>query len=459
MFSFSMQNLRRNPKDTAFFAFSILMTSAIIAIFFCIINNPYYGDSGAAIPSGYENADNIINTYQMSQDALINAFDRGIGSGIFTVMLSVLIIAICIMTIFFSHNFYLITKAKDLGILLMSGCSSAKLVKFLVVQNFVVILCISPIGILLGLCCSPLLNALIYARMGISAPIFVLPWTSFAYAWMSMVLVSVWLVILDFGFVVRCDSLDSLLKQRTQMKGRKSKGVFLQLVYLLVYLSSILFILSYPVEYVTMIYMIYVGVFVYFGAVNVFRYVLPNVLAWLQKHLFFDDPHRLLSLANIQYSVANSSQLVTLVLLSTSILFYYLCKFQQEPATWMIVMFTYVVIMVLVITCIIYKLASDAFSKEKIYARMCCIGYLKKDIKKVIRQEVFGFYFAIFFVAFFPLLAILWTYVHAHQASIAFLCTLLGIFFLFLFAGACIMNVLYQKLILHETLGHVQVQE
>lgn len=41
--SFSLQNLRRNPKDAAFFAFSIIMTTAVIMVFFCIISNPYFG--------------------------------------------------------------------------------------------------------------------------------------------------------------------------------------------------------------------------------------------------------------------------------------------------------------------------------------------------------------------------------------------------------------------------------
>lgn len=446
MFSFTMRNLSRNPKDTAFFACSILMTSAIITIFFCIINNPYFGDTGMPIPQGYES---YAGSYAPSNNALINAFDQGIGSGIFTIMLSVLVIAICIMTIFFSHNFYLRGKTKDIGVMLMSGCSVGKLLRFLVTQNFIVVAIGSSIGILLGMSINPLMNALIYAQMNLDVSIFVFTWSSAGFASMTMIMLSVWLVILDYGFIIRCDSLDTMLKEETKMKGRNAKPMIKKCCYVALYLGSIAFILSYPVAYVSMYLMVYIGALIYFGAVNVFKYVIPDLLGYYQRKYVSTNKHLVLSLANIQYSVANSSQLVTLILLSTTILYYYLCKFIDDSATWSVVMFTYIVIMVLIITCIIYKLSSDALSKEPIYARMLCIGYLRKDIKRVIAQEIFGFYAMILLVAAAPLLSILYMYMRAHVISFVFLLEMFGIFIGFLIVGAIIMYCIYIKMIHH----------
>lgn len=456
MFSFSLQNLRRNPKDTVFFAFSIFITAAIITIFFCIINNPYFGKvEGMRIPAGSMDP----MSYDPGNLALVHAFDQGIGSGIFTIMLSVLIIAICIMTIFFSHNFYLSSKTKDIAIMLMSGCSVAKLLKFLIVQNFTVIVIGSPIGVILGMLVTPILNVVIYHAMGLDVSPFALPWSSTMYALFTMFMISVWLVLLDYGFIVRSASLNELLKERSRMKGRKAKSLLKQITYSGIYIGSVVFILSYPVEDVSMIYMVYVGAFIYFGAVNVFRYVIPDIMAYLQRRFCFEHKHLLLSLANIQYSVANSSQLVTLVLLTTSILFYYLCKFQNDIATWLVVMFTYIVILVLVIACIIYKLANDALTKEPIYERMLCIGYLRTDLKKVIAQEVFGFYAFVFLVALPPLLAILYVYLAADIITLGFLIQMLGIFFVALLIGAILMQRIYCKLILHVGARRERTQE
>lgn len=445
MIAFSLQNLRRNPKDTGFFAFSILITSAIITIFYCIINNPYFGKTGLQIPAGSMDP----MSYDPGNLALVAAFDQGIGSGIFTIMLSVLIIAICIMTIFFSHNFYLASKTKDIGIMLIGGCSSAKLLRFLIVQNFIVILIASPIGILVGMAAAPILNSMIYTQMQIDVSPLILPWSSAGYALFTMLMISVWLVILDYGFVIRSASLNDLLKERSKMKGRRMKSPLTRLTYSVIYIGSIGFILYYPVEDVNMIFMIYVGAFIYFGAVNVFRYVIPEIMSYLQRKFFFANKHYLLSMANIQYSVANSSQLVTLVLLSTSILFYYLCKFQYDMATWLVVMFTYIVMLVLVITCIIYKLSNDALTKQPIYQRMLCIGYLKKDLTSVIKQEVYGFYLLIFLVAIPPLAAILFIYFAADLITLSFFFQMILLFFGSLLIGAILMNAIYQKLILY----------
>lgn len=297
---------------------------------------------------------------------------------------------------------------------------------------------------------SPLLNMMIYAQMGIQVSPFLLAWSSAGYALFTMLMISVWLVILDYGFIIRSASLNELLKERSKMKGRKTKSVLHKVCYSIIYIGSVMFILSFPVEDVSMVFMIYVGIFIYFGAVNVFRYVIPAILMYIQKKLFLANKHALLSLANIQYSVANSSQLVTLVLLSTSILFYYLCKFQDDMATWLVVMFTYLVILVLIITCIIYKMANDALTKEPMYERMRYIGYLRSDLRMVITQEVFGFYILVFIVALPPLLAILYIYVEAGVITTLFLIQMLGIFFIALCIGAIIMNVIYQRLVIRE---------
>ena len=42
---FAYDNLKRNPKNAYFFAFSIIVASAVITLFFSILGNPYYGIS------------------------------------------------------------------------------------------------------------------------------------------------------------------------------------------------------------------------------------------------------------------------------------------------------------------------------------------------------------------------------------------------------------------------------
>lgn len=445
MLRFSYQNLRRNPSDTLFFAGAIWITSAIVTIFFCIIKNPYYVDSTYRMPGGFPG----ITYYNPSNDGLLQAFDMGIGNGIFTIMLSILMIAICIMSIFYSHTYYLTAKSKDIGIMLLSGCTVKKLIDFLIVQNILIVMVVTPMGIPIGLLVTPFLNKMIYAQMAIDASTFVLTLEMVGYPLIIMSLVSIWLVILDYGFVIRSASLLELMKEQKAMKGRKHKPMLLRCLYVAVYLTSIGFILYYPIEHVNMIFMGYLATFIYIGAVNVFRYVLPELLAYIQRTYFYAHKHLLLSLANLQYSLANSSQLITMILLSTSILYYYLCRFLEDKATWLVILFTYIVVLLLIITCIAYKLCNDVNAKQPIYQRMLCVGFLKRDIQQVILQEVFGFYSMILLVALPPLLTILYIYKIADVISIGFLLALLGSFILALAFGGWMMYHLYQKWILH----------
>lgn len=449
---FSLQNLRRNPKDAAFFAFSIIMTTAVIMVFFCIISNPYFG-AGNGMVGTYSYSD-----YDQSIQMIVS-MDQGVGSGIFTTMLSILIIAICITTIFFSNNFFLLTKTKDLGIMMMSGCNLVKVGKFLIVQNFAVILLTAPLGGILGLCISPLLNYIIYSAMNIQAPIFAFNWIALGETVFTVFMVCVWLVILDSGFVYRCDSLDALLKARKQMKARKHQNMFLRCVYTLVYVLSLFFIYTYPLKQVTFIYMIYIGVFIYFGISNLYRYVLPEVISWIQKKFFSANKHWLLSLGNLQYSVVGSNTLVTIILLSTTVLVYYLCKFRHDKATFAVVLFSYVVVLFLVSICLIYKLAMDAMSKEVIFTRLRCIGYLEADIKKIIHQEVFGFYGLLVLLSIPQIIIITSNYAKADIITMPFAGILLVLFIISVSIAALFTNHVYQKIILQASLTQQLEQE
>ena len=122
---FSYTNLRRKPADAFFFAFSMFSASLVITMFFAIIANPYYG------------SESLRNASAMSQDgmSLVASFDGGIGSGIFTMMLSLFMIFICILTVFFSNKFFLMSKTHDIGVMMISGSSIIRIAKFLIVDR------------------------------------------------------------------------------------------------------------------------------------------------------------------------------------------------------------------------------------------------------------------------------------------------------------------------------------
>ncbi|MCB6423236.1 hypothetical protein, partial [[Clostridium] scindens] len=84
----------------------------------------------------------------------------------------------------------------------------------------------APIGALAGCCVFPLVNHVIYLSMHIQAPVFVFSSAALGYCITTLLIVSVWLVIVDAGFVYRMDSMNELLRARQSMNpiGKQKQG-------------------------------------------------------------------------------------------------------------------------------------------------------------------------------------------------------------------------------------------
>lgn len=392
--------------------------------------------------------------------SLVAAFDGGVGSGIFTMMLSMFMIFICILTVFFSNKFFLMSKTHDIGVMMISGSSIIRVAKFLIAQNFMIMAVAAPLGALMGCCIFPLVNHVIYLSMNIQAPVFVFSSASFGYCIGTLLIVSVWLVIVDAGFVYRMDSMNELLRARKSMNpiGKQKQG-FMKIVYLGVYALTIYLLFSIDYHYMNAIFLIYLGIAIVFGAGNVFRYIMPDVLNWLKKRLFSENRHFLISLGNLRYSMINGNLLVTIILLSTAVLFVYLCKFYNDTATFMIVMIAFLVAMIQISICLIYKLSADGLNKRQVFRNMIAIGYLKADIRKIIKQEIIGFYGTILILSLPPLVVITSLFTAGGDVEWSFAVQLHGMYIGFLLLAAVVMYHIYVKLIFRQGMMEAYVEE
>ncbi|MCR1980084.1 ABC transporter permease, partial [[Clostridium] innocuum] len=375
-------------------------------------------------------------------------------------MLSLFMIFICILTVFFSNKFFLMSKTHDIGVMMISGSSIIRIAKFLIVQNFMIMGIAAPLGALAGCCVFPLVNHVIYLSMNIQAPVFTFSSAALGYCIATLVIVSVWLVIVDAGFVYRMDSMNELLRARRSMNPiGKQKQVFMKIVYVCVYALTIYLLFSIDYHYMNAIFLIYLGVAIVFGAGNVFRYILPDVLTLMKKRMFAENRHFLISLGNLRYSMVNGNLLVTIILLSTAVLFLYLCKFYNDTATFMVVMIAFLVSMLQISICLVYKLSADGLSKCQVFRNMTAIGYLKTDIRKIIKQEIVGFYGIILLLSLPPLLVITSLFAAGGDVAWSFVLQLHGLYIGFLLVAAVVMYRIYMKLIFRQDLMEAYMEE
>lgn len=442
---FAYDNLKRNPKNAYFFAFSIIVASAVITLFFSILGNPYYGVSSM---SDYV-------TYAIGSAD----FDGGIGNGIFAMILSLMMISICVITVFFSNKFFLMSKVEDISVMMISGCNVMRLGYFLIVQNFIVLLISAPIGALIGFGFHPLINYLIYKEMAISASLFAFSMDAMVYCVTTLFMVGFWLILVDAGFVYRMD-LNTLLKARKSMNPiGKPKSIYFKLFYVIVYVYILYFLCTLDFTHVNFFFMIYVSVGIAVGPANIFKYIYPEAVTWVKNKLFPTDHHRVISTGNLRYSIITSGMLVTIILIDVSILFFYLCKFRHDAATFMVVLLSYIVSLVLICVCIGYKLSSDALNKKLIFHNMISIGYLKSDIKTIILQEMAGFFFLIIITCLPLLFIISLMFVLIETITPLFMIGMLFIFMAMISFAGVVMYRIYVNLIFKEALDKPMVNE
>lgn len=456
MIRFSLWNLWKKPKDAAFFAFAVVATAAVITVFFSIINDPYYGQSlqdkelitGVTEMPIIADDGSIIGVYAQ-QASMFDAFEKGIGSGVFTILLSLIIIGICIIVIFFANKFFLLSKSKDAGIMMVCGNTTARISKFFIVQNFAIILLFAPIGAVSGLLFTPLMNHIIYTAMNVDASIFTFTLYSAYESFITLCVVGLWLVIVDAGFVYRFYSLVDLLKADKRIKATyKNRIIILPFAYIAAYITGLCLFYTFPLDNVVFMFMFYVGFFIYFGYMNIFRFVLPAILGWLRKRLYASSSYLGIAIGNLQYSIKGASHLAMVILLSTSILLYYLGKLFENEGTRATIMIAYYASLLLICFCFLYKIMVDSVSKEAIYLNMHRIGYLKPDVRKVIRFEVFWFYLFFVILSIPQFLAIGFAYIEGGYFSLSTLIEFVSIFVIALVVTGVLSYLTYLNIIL-----------
>ena len=125
----------------------------------------------------------------------------------------------------------------------------------------------------------------------------------------------------------------------------------------------------------------------------------------------------------------------------------------------MVVMIAFLVSMLQISICLVYKLSADGLSKCQVFRNMTAIGYLKTDIRKIIKQEIVGFYGIILLLSLPPLLVITSLFAAGGDVAWSFVLQLHGLYIGFLLVAAVVMYRIYMKLIFRQDLMGAYMEE
>ena len=362
--------LFRDFKKNIFYCGSLLFSSAIIFVFFNVMSNPVYG--------GVDSFSSSTNT--------------------FAGVLSIIVVIIAMMMVFFANSFYLIGKAKELAITTISGGSVTNLAGFLFVQNFIIMLVAIPTGILLGYFINPFINSIVYNSMGVSAN----PWDIFpigvTYTIISIVTEIVWVVIVDTGYAYRTSLLDLLSAEKTMETRKKNTLKISLLVYVILFVVPIYMLLSSEANFEVFIVWVVVASP---GITGILEFVIPEMLVKIQRKYSLNKKYSLVALGNFNHSIKKSGTLVIMSIISFSFLVSFMCQYIDQPNYLVLIIMAYIVLVFLMAISSIYKIIVEATLRANSFKHLKMLGYTIKEIKKMIQIEIIGIWSVI---VLFPLI-------------------------------------------------------
>lgn len=393
-FKFSMTMLIKDYKKSLFYGITLVFAVAVSFIFFNIINNQDLADQMIASSGG---------TWQNV-------------SMPFSSVLSFMIVCFCCFMIFFANNFFLTRKTTELAIMGMSGSGYISSTMYVLYQTFVLLVIASPLGILIGRLIVPYSNAYMYSKLGVTKDVNIIPQEAYIYSFLVVAIVLAMICVLTAGYLHRNDIL-VLLSQEKEMKFNHGSKKIPPIVYFGIYALGIVMMFMNPHEPQSYIAPTLVGVI---GAVGIIRYVLPDFVRKLKKDVLLTKRYSLISVSNLTYSIQRSLLLFILMTVSVTGMMAILVTFKDSPREYVTSVIGYIVVIVLLVVSIVYKLSMEATTRKTLFFNLWKIGYTRKELKKIIRQEVAYYYLILICIPLIYILFIAGRFIYYGDMTVSF---------------------------------------
>lgn len=307
--------------------------------------------------------------------------------------MSVVVIAMCMIVIFFTNDFYVKKKAKELSVRLVCGSTYASLVMFLLFQTLFLFFLAIPAGMVMAVMAIPFMNYLLNEIL--ISDIYI---TINATAFISTIIIIVaeigWCTLVNLGFSYR-SSIKALMDgDKGHFKSSVRFPVFVsgkakRNIALVLYIIPLL--LFYTVGKET------TGIFIYcifgmIGMYNCFESVFVPYLSHKIEDKYIDDPLKVVSLGFLRHNCIMLKSNVVLLVVSSIILIGILVSCLNDSVDVMLSMISFVVINILMTFALMFKFSSELMYRKPIYGSLRRIGYLDTQIKQIMLNEVVYLY-------------------------------------------------------------------
>lgn len=413
---FALHMLKADFKRNLFYCGSLIFSTIVVFVFFNMTANPNYGGD----PNGRSSS--------------------------FTTILSLIVVVIAMVMAFFANSYYLSGKSKELAIECLSGGSVLTLANYLLTQNTIIMMIAIPIGLIIGYLCVPLLNTILYAKLGIVDNVWQIFPLGIGMTVISLATEMVWLVLVDTGYAYRTE-ITTLMTAEKTMKSQRGQiaSKIPGFVYVVLYFVPIVIMLVNEPNATIYLVASCLGLF---GVSGLLKHTIPGWFNKLTRKKLLTHKHKIISVGNLNYSLRQATTLIQMVIISAVFLVCFMCIYFNDPQQLIIVIMSYIVLTFLMAVSIAYKVIIEANVRATSFRHLKMIGYVTSDLKRIIRQEVRGLYAVIVLFPIIYLLVILTRFIASGMMTFTFAAGIIGFYILVFVIAGVISYFLYSQTIL-----------
>lgn len=396
IFKFSLSMLKKDYKKSLIYGLTLTFAVTVIFLFLNIITNTLL----------FDNTDKALQG-----GSTFATMEVPFSSG-----LSLLIIFFCCGMMFFANNFYLSRKTDEIAILRLSGTGAISCTMYLVYQTLMIMLVALPLGLLLGHFSGQYYNQLVFDSMDIIGNPAV-PSIVYIYTIGVVLCIVATMSVLCNGYIYKND-IQSLLSSQTEMNmSEKSNVKMKSILFGLMFVFSLysMFLAKHsPTSYIVPIF---IGVCAIYGLI---RYSIPTFIRFIKSKYILTKRYSLIYVSNLSYSLTRSQTLFFLMILSVTCMICTVASNQDNGREFISSIMSYIVIIILLITSIVYKYSMEAQTRSTLFTNLWKIGYTKKELKKIIFKEVLCYYALLILLPMFFSIFVEGRFIYYNDMTVSF---------------------------------------
>lgn len=366
----ALKSLMRDFSRSFFYWLTFALTTAFTFLFFCIATDSEIGMTFIRNEGGMETNITLFSIF------------------------------VCMVEVFFANDFFVKTKSRHLAVLLICGGRFVQLAEFLLCQTFILLGAAIPVGLLAAVLIIPLMNTVLSAFLGRAFSFGVGLSAAGGTAVVLLTLVF-WTTYLNMAFAYRNNALSLLNEQQITTGDGQSlmnniarekngeRGTFSRVfskikgvVAAVMFFGPLLLMRQAPDSIFALSLIGMAGFLLCISSI-----IIP-LLDLLMHRFRISEPRSVAILGFLRTDIKILRINLILIVLSSVLMISIFVTSIDSPTTLMLALLTYIVMNILLSLSIMFKFATNVLSRRKYFMTMAQLGYLKKDLHRIVISEV-----------------------------------------------------------------------